>query len=167
MPSQLRPKELSRQLRALLWALFHSHLKGTATFTDHPRSAIGEPWVTILYEWHVSHEHKMADEFSSSFVDVAKQVKTIFVSGDYVRVFEFVQWVIRHRSRPGKFEAQVDRVLDQGRAAYRVLDGRTIFPVGSDAERQTLERAFADLDATEFHGARAHLRQAGAELTAG
>jgi hypothetical protein len=40
-------------------------------------------------------------------------------------------------------------------------------PIGSDAERETLARAFADVAAFEFHGARAHLRNAGSELTAG
>jgi hypothetical protein len=53
------------------------------------------------------------------------------------------------------------------RAAYRVLEERTIVPVGSDAELETLKRAFADLAATEFHGARAHLRNAAEELTTG
>jgi hypothetical protein len=31
----------------------------------------------------------------------------------------------------------------------------------------TIERAFADVAAAEFHGARAHLRKASEELTAG
>jgi hypothetical protein len=42
-----------------------------------------------------------------------------------------------------------------------------ILPIASEAERLTLNRAFADLAASEFHGARAHLRDAGAALTAG
>jgi hypothetical protein len=48
-----------------------------------------------------------------------------------------------------------------------VLEKRTIVPIGSDTELETLKRAFADLAATEFHGARAHLRSAATELTAG
>src|SRR5262249_11553549 len=46
-------------------------------------------------------------------------------------------------------------------------EGRTIVPVASDAERATLERAFADLAVAEFQGARSHLRNAATELTAG
>jgi hypothetical protein len=57
--------------------------------------------------------------------------------------------------------------LQIGRAAYRVLDRDTIMPIGSDTELETLKRAFADLAAAEFHGARAHLRKAAEELTAG
>jgi hypothetical protein len=52
-------------------------------------------------------------------------------------------------------------------AAYRLVDRTTIVPVGSDAELATLKRAFADVGTTEFQGARAHLRKAAEELTAG
>jgi hypothetical protein len=48
-----------------------------------------------------------------------------------------------------------------------VFDRDTIIPIGSEAERDTLARAFADVAASEFHGARSHLRNAGSELTAG
>ena len=53
------------------------------------------------------------------------------------------------------------------RLAYRVFDGNVICPIGSDAERQTMERAFADLRSAEFYGAREHLTKAANELTAG
>ena len=56
--------------------------------------------------------------------------------------------------------------MQQQRAAYRVLEGDTIVPVGSEAELATIERSFADVAAAEFHGARAHLRKASEELTA-
>jgi len=48
-----------------------------------------------------------------------------------------------------------------------VIDNDTIVPIGSGAELETLERAFADLAVAEFHGARDHLRKAAEELTAG
>jgi hypothetical protein len=47
------------------------------------------------------------------------------------------------------------------------LDRSTIIPIGSDAEKVTLQRAFADLASKEFSGARSHLRAAGSELTVG
>jgi methyl coenzyme M reductase subunit C len=42
-----------------------------------------------------------------------------------------------------------------------------ICPVASDAERATIQQAFADLGAVQFHGARDHLSKAVSELTAG
>jgi hypothetical protein len=75
--------------------------------------------------------------------------------------------VLRHEAKPYQLETKVEDALRVSRAAYAVFDGDTIIPIGSDAERGTLTRAFADLSASEFHGARAHLRNAGSELTAG
>ena len=54
----------------------------------------------------------------------------------------------------------------KSRAAYAVFEDDTIVPIGSDAERETLARAFADVAASEFNGARMHLRNAGSELMA-
>jgi hypothetical protein len=44
---------------------------------------------------------------------------------------------------------------------------KTVIPMGSEAEIETLKQAFADVAAHDFHGARAHLRKASEELTAG
>ena len=87
--------------------------------------------------------------------------------GDYVAVLGFVQWVLRHKQKPRGLELEVNAALRASRAAYALFDNDTIIPVGSDAERDTLARAFADVAVSEFHGARAHLRSAGSELTAG
>lgn len=53
-------------------------------------------------------------------------------------------------------------------AAYRLLDdGNTIVPFGSQSEHEALQRAFADLSAVEFKGARKHLQDATGKLTEG
>lgn len=107
----------------------------------------------------------MIDEFNFSIN--TRELKTLFYNGDYLGIFGFLQFVLRHKDVPFNFAKQIDRALMQGRAAYRVFDERTIIPVGSDAEGAALERAFADLATSEFRGARHHLLTAGSELTAG
>lgn len=52
-------------------------------------------------------------------------------------------------------------------ARSAVFDGQVICPIGSDEERQTIERAFVDISAPQFQGARRHLRNAAEQLTAG
>jgi hypothetical protein len=89
------------------------------------------------------------------------------MEGDYLRIFGFVQWVLRHEAKPPGLETDIETTLRESRAAYALFDNDTIIPIGSDAERETLVRAFADVAASEFHGARVHLRNAGSELTAG
>src|SRR5258708_18786616 len=50
---------------------------------------------------------------------------------------------------------------------YRVVERKVICPIASDTEHASLVKAFADLAATQFNGARAHLSKAASHLTAG
>ena len=125
-----------------------------------------EPWESNLRNLHIYRDHRMADEFKNRVKTHVEKIKLIFEKGDYLEVFGWLQAVLRLNA-PYQFAQQIDTALKHGKAAYRVLDKATIVPIGSDAEIATLERAFADLAATEFHGARAHLRNAAEFLTAG
>jgi hypothetical protein len=116
---------------------------------------------------HVNRYHRMVDDFTDEFDHHKKEIRAIFEYEDYVAVFGWLQWVFRQPEVPDEFAKQIDYALRQGRAAYRVLDEKTIVPIGSEAEFETIKRAFADLAASEFHGARAHLKNATTELTAG
>ena len=124
-------------------------------------------FVQVLYDWHVGRCFRAADEFKPSYEYWAEELKPLFMQGHYTKVFGFVEWVLRHEYKPYELEIDLTNALRKSRAAYAVFDGDTIIPIGSDAERETLARAFADVAASEFHGARAHLRNAGSELTAG
>jgi hypothetical protein len=109
----------------------------------------------------------MVDEFDNDFLSSATSIKEIFVTGNYVEVFGFVQWVLRHRDRPYEFDRQIDRALTRARSAYRLLDGDTIIPIGSNEEHQNIVNALADVASSEFRGARTHLKNAAIELSAG
>jgi hypothetical protein len=127
----------------------------------------GEPWSGMFRYMHVHRDHRMADEFENHPRKIIPEIKKIFTDGDYVAVFGWLQYLLRLRTCPSALPGQIDTALRNGRAAYRVLERATIVPIGSEAELATLKRAFADLAATEFQGARAHLRKAAEELTAG
>jgi hypothetical protein len=173
LPSQLQLKEVSSQLRALLWEVIHTSLADDIEYPfdyqdSHPW--FKERWPSILYDNHVKREHQMVDEFANNANKLIEKTKTIFTKGDYLQIFGFLQFVLRHEDCPSDLEENINRALNQGRAAYRVivLDKiPTIVPMASEEERLTLKRAFTDLTATELHGARTHLRQAAEFLTEG
>jgi hypothetical protein len=167
LPSQLKLKEVSEELRARLWAVFFNVLQETSVGDLHDQRDVQEPFLSLLHGWHVTRCFKAADEFTSSFDYWLEELKAVFMEGDYVKIFGFVQWVLRHEAKPYRLEVEIDDALQASRAAYALLASDTIVPIGSDAERETLARAFADVAASEFHGARSHLRNAGSELTAG
>lgn len=167
LPSQLKLKEISQQLRATLWNVIYSHLDAATKCPElYGSPYFVPPWSDILRYMHVHRDHRMVDDFNNSPGELIPKIRLIFEHGHYIGVFGWLQFVLRLRICP-TLPDQIDVALQRGRAAYRVLERDTIVPIGSDAELETLKRAFADLAVTEFHGARAHLRKAAEELTAG
>jgi hypothetical protein len=162
-PSQLRPKEISAELHAVLWAYIHESLQQNIEDGE-----IQEPWRGILYTYHVRRQHLPADVFDARGSAVISRLKPIFLAGNYAQIFGFLQFVLRCGREPWlNYSDDLRDILTNCRAAYTIIGDDTIVPIGSDAERETLERAFADLSRTEFHGARAHLKEGGAALTEG
>lgn len=165
LPTQLQLKELSRALRAALWNAVLSSIISASQDDGFGRYA-SDPWFTILKDEHVYRQHRMVDDFTSRLKVLQPALREEFESGSYIRVFGFLQYVIRHSKCPPGFPRAIDSALTWGHAAYRILD-KTVFPKGSPAEEETIKRAFVDLAATEFHGARQHLRNAAQELSDG
>ena len=116
---------------------------------------------------HVYHYNLMIDEFENRWSVQTGNLKSTIAHGDYIRIFGMLQYIIRHSKTPHDFPNAIDRILLTSKAAYRVVDRWTIAPVSSPEEKETLERAFADLSKAEFKGAREHLRKAAEEASAG
>jgi hypothetical protein len=164
LPSQLKLGEISPELRSRLWAIFHDLLAEARA--DYPHDALDGELVQVLRDWHVVRRFRAADEFNPSYQHWVERLKPIFLEGHYTKMLGFVQWVLRHEDKPLLLERDVANALRKSRSAYAVFEGDAIVPIGSDAERETLGRAFADVAASEFNGARMHLRNAGSELMA-
>ena len=95
LPTQLQPKELSKQLRAIVWLLVYESLKADTRrdlMGDVP-PYFGDNWGNILYAHHVMHEHLMADDFENNASGLTEKLKILFLKGDYVTVFGFLQFV--------------------------------------------------------------------------
>jgi hypothetical protein len=119
-----------------------------------------------LNDVRVYRYHRL-DPFPNEFKQPVAEVKEIIAKGTWSDVLGWLEFVLKHPVCPRDFAREVDAIMAYCRLAYRVVDGQVICPIASDADRQTVERAFSDLRSTEFHGARQHLRKAAQELTAG
>ena len=131
------------------------------------RSYFRGKWKTILYDKHVFRDHLMVDDFDNVARVLIDGIKVIFTKGDYISIFGFLQYVLRHPDCPYEFSNKLSWALQRSGAAYSILDGKTIVPISSEFDKGTLEKAFADLAAKEFHGARSHLRVSASHLTEG
>ena len=121
-----------------------------------------------MYDAHVLLYHKPADEFDSALDHMLHIYKTLILNGAFNEIFDFIQFVMRHRARPYDFVQDMRRILRQCRAAYTVIDdGPTIIPVGSEEEVKALVDAFAATKHEAFPGAGAHLRLAVEALNGG
>src|SRR5262245_54795064 len=100
LPSQLKPKEVSPELRARLWQIFHQRLVDDRG-----------PFIQVLKDWHVARRFGATDEFIPKYQYCLFQMKSIFMEGDYLQLFGFVQWVLRHPAKPDELEMEVNNAL--------------------------------------------------------
>ncbi|QIG91834.2 AbiJ-NTD4 domain-containing protein [Bradyrhizobium sp. 6(2017)] len=163
LPQQLQLREVSQEL----WNKVYNDLKESTDSTDYGTPYLDTPWSTILRDEHVYRKHRMVDGFVNNAKVLVQQTRQTFEAGNYADVFGWLEFVIRHPSCPHKFAESIENILRNCRAAYRVVDRTVICPIGSDTEHATIEKSFADLAATQFNGARKHLRDAASQLTAG
>jgi hypothetical protein len=168
LPQQLELGQISKELRALLWAALHGCLSVGAKMDEDLNYdvSLARPWRVILYRWHVFHEHRPSDEYDRRFDTQKNLLKNIVWNRQYADVFELITFILRDADCPELFAEAVADALKRSRAAYRVV-GKTIFPIGSTEEATTLLRAYSSLSAGEFGGARSHLEAAGGLLTGG
>ena len=168
LPSQLELRQISSEMEALLWAAIYDSINReiVSDLAGYGGLRLGGRWRNILYAWHVTREHRMADEFSSDPSEHIEKVKAIIQSGDYIRVLGFVEFVVRNSECPQNLLGSLARILEFCRSAYRIID-KSIVPAATEAEATAAKRAFADLAGSEYHGARTHLRKAAVALTAG
>lgn len=105
-------------------------------------------------------------QFGSAQIAI-DDIKTSFGSPfNYVNIFNIIQFFLRE-VKDSEFSEEVANILEEEHAAYRLLDGDTIFPVTSEEEAANLHRAFDRLLETNQQGAGKHLTGAGKRLSEG
>lgn len=165
LPSQLALGEVSQELAASLWAVIYGDMNRTQNDDYHP-SRIGKPWTGIVASWSVYHEHRPIDEISNTFDRNVAHFKSIIFSRDYVKVFNFIQFLIRYQHCPDHVFEGIEYALLNCRAAYRLVD-RTVVPISTEEEAQAISHAFAVAAKHKAQGPRTHLQASAKHLTAG
>ena len=164
LPQPAALGELPRKARVHLWNFIYLSLQKSKNEHYHSiysvPASINEPWETILRHYHVFLLNRPADEFSPYFDYYAREIKKLFLDGDYNRVFDFLQCVLSHGL--GSLLSAVESVLKEFMCAYTVVgDGprTTIVPIALPEQRKSMQKAFRVLKSGMFAGARSHLRK--------
>jgi hypothetical protein len=166
LPSQLRPREVTSKLRAVLWAVVYERLRNNR-MQGLEGAYFDDAWSNMLRDEFIFQQHGMMDDFDNDADGLIEEVRDIFEDGDYLRIFGWLEFILKHSDCPPNFHEEVQEALVYCRAAYRVVDKVIICPIASDAEHKTIVQAFADLGAQQLNGARAHLKNAASHLTSG
>src|SRR5690349_912687 len=125
LPAQLQLREVSDQLRAVLWNRVHRYLDEATEYSSYGGSPyLEKPWSTILKDEHVFRQHKM-DAFENDAHKLINQVRSIFQAGTYANIFGWLEFVLKHPSCPIKLDEQIETSLRYCKAAYRVM-GRQV-----------------------------------------
>ena len=77
LPSQLKLKEISRQLRASRWNVIHTHLEDARNTRERGSPYFSPPWEGILRYIHIHRDHGMVDEFENDARKLTSKVKQI------------------------------------------------------------------------------------------
>ena len=164
LPRQLERTEVSAELRAVLWDLIHRSSRKSVR--SEPWAYVGDPWARILQQVHVYFDHKPADEFSTKPADVIANVKPIFMSGTYDRLYGWLQFVM-DVAKDVSLSRVIALALAHCGAPYRVVDNYLLVPIASEQDAKTITEAFAGLKNAGLEGARGHLKSAAARLSDG
>lgn len=165
LPTQMQPRTMTQELRAKLWAVINSFMNDSMNQSAYGKPMKGE-WRYAMYQWHVNAEHRFSDEYDNYGQTQLLLAKEIIAKGDYVRVFTFLEFIIRHLDHPDHFINMINDRLAKARSAYRIVE-KTVMPFTTDAEADAVQSAFQCLRHGKYHGAFTHLNNAGTYLTAG
>ena len=170
LPTQLKPRFLSKEIRARIWVVIYAALKNELSAERDiygNRYQIGGAWLNVLSRWWVLVDHKMIDEFPLSYEYWISDLKKKISSDSYNRVFDFLEYALRQSPPPTGLERGLADALIEGRSAYRLIDGDMIVPLALEGETTAVSKALSDVGEAQYHGAKSHLRAAVAALNDG
>jgi hypothetical protein len=160
LPNQLKPREISKDLRLALWDFWHALISNS--LGDFPARVVGD-MRAALRKKHIYFDKQPADEFDDRINWVSSSFKQTIMSGTYVQAFGLTQFMIREIDET-ELSNCVDDILVRYSSAYRVVDN-TLMPIGSPEEVAVIQKAVADLADASLSGARQHLRSAAEKLS--
>ena len=122
----------------------------------------------IFYDYHVSILTAPADEFHGDLRTQLRLTKELFLDGKYNRVFDLLQFVMKHEYVPDGFREYVVTTLQESMCAYTIIEGVwTIVPSAIPEQHTSVERAFGTLQSGPFGAARRHLSDAAECINSG
>ena len=170
IPGPLKLEELPNEARTRIWNLFFVHLKKsmvTSSLGGGPW--LGRGWDDMLEAAHADFHISPLDEWRSDFWPNCKNLREYIDKGPFNKVFDLIQFLLRHPQRPPEFIRQMKRTFAECRLAYTIDFGRppTIVPAATPEEGTAIVESLQTLREAGLTGSAAHLRKASEHINAG
>ena len=168
VPRTLKLGELPGSARTRIWNFLFSHLDKTMD-TGHWGQYVGGNWKDILQTAHVEFYILPLDDWCADFWPICKKLRKYIETQPFNRVFDLIQFVLRHRQCPRGFADRLRRTFEACQLAYMIDTGPppTILPAVTQAEGNSVVESFGALREAGLHGSAAHLREASACINRG
>ena len=158
LPTPLKLEELPAEARTHIWNVFYAFIENTkASFRT-----VGGMWEQILLTKHVRHDNFTLDEWDNSFEHHRRSLRHSIQNLPFNKVFDLIQFVIRHPMCPPEFIDAMKRTFASCRLAYKIdtTNPPTIIPSVTEAEGNTIVESLQLLHRAGLEGSASHLRKA-------
>ena len=173
VPGPLKLEELPPEARVQIWNLFFAHIRRFKT-TGGLEPLDGGPWIKgpwqdILRAKHCDLDHAALDEWDPTFSRVRRSLREEIEKRPFNKVFDLIQFILRHPSCPREFIIGMQRTFAACRLAYTIDTRRplTILPAATPQEGMAIVEAVKTLDLARLDGSAKHLRNASACINRG
>jgi hypothetical protein len=163
MPPQLKVGEVSDELRRLIHYYISLEID-RESYAPYASAIFKDEWRRVAMDLHVLFFQQPADTFKHGAYDNELRIKNFIGRADIGRLFDLVEFFIRHRGCSGELKRELTNSFVTARAAYRVFDNKYIVAIGTEEQAAAYERAVAEAEAKNATGARKHLIEAGVAL---
>jgi hypothetical protein len=161
MPRQLRTDELTKEIRAKLWAVVYSWLDSETRYGYLVDDGLG-----FARGWHVFGDHKPLDEFHTHLSEFSASLKSKFFAADFTPLFDFIEFALTSGLFPRERKAMLAEIFEECRAGWRI-HGEQFVPFGSEEEAAAIATSLTEIDTSASEGVKAHLRKSAEALSTG
>ena len=161
LPEQLKLEALPPKERRRIWNVFYSFLEGSRRSDAIYGSFVGNPWSNIFRDAHALFYSLPLDEWTTDFQTVCGTLRGRIETEPFHRVFDLIQFVLRHPRCPPPFIVSMKRTFADCRLAYAIDDGPppTVVPIATEEEGKALVDALQALRQRGQNASAAHLRK--------
>ena len=166
IPGPLKLEELPSGARTHIWNVFFVYLDASkrpeVRYPEPDLWMIADVWEEILRAKHVWHDNLPLDEWSADFTCVCRDLREDIETRPFYKVFDLLQFVLRHPECPSDFVSALKQVFSLCRLAYTIDEGwlPTIVPAVTAEEGNAVVESLKTLCEAGLRGGAEHLRNA-------